>query len=915
MVSTLKAFMYLAMGACALTFFLSFSHTHHLLSSATPASSQHALGAATVDSALMSRLTEFPNSMKDLERRLLGLERGIQDFDLEKKGQSRSATDDSKSESVPRQSVPSLEGPGAPYQARWRTDSKCGKNTAPLPDGKPAECNPEGDMPCCSHLGWCGNSPAHCGCKGCVDYRVAKAATTLAAKVPAAAPLSHSPVPKKDGHEGKTVVVIIPFRDREGHLVLFKKYWRWFAQQGINPTKIRRWEIFVMEQFDSQTFNRGWNFNTGVAIASAQQGAAQEITSSMGIDFDCAVIQDIDYLPEKGVDYSECEVPMQLSAEIDRYNWKTPYLKSAGGIVGMNLKHWRKINGFGNNYFGWGGEDDELHHRLRLNGLLYGDCYPYCNKGDSNIGKPGQSIKRPARGFGRFSGKFMHSANHTKRITDSKAYAKNIEQLQEIEKGGSRWKTDGLNSLAFHIVDHDEDTTDAAKYGITYHHVRVHRGKSSFDVRSVILAVPPGFCEHEGGSARPKGWVLRKLGTGTIPWDVKSLRARAASFAGSDGALCPGAESASFLLIDRRRQLSKIFSESEPRLLLIFLRSLQDPAQDALIVADPRPADKLQAAFVEANAFVDPPTDWSVCTSALKVGGVKYSVHQGGHCGGGGWDAVKGGTWQAFAKQRPGTEAYTFCDNEKHWTQKIVKGTECPKQWANLKWVSGGTFWAREGAEYCIGSRQGSNEELSFSRLLPQKNCGESDFKHDFTFRSVEKEPLRIPGFAICVGRDNSGKVRVSSKNDCNQDNFLEAGRFAARASAAAAETDKIYCVASTPDGDVMREQGKCGGRDKFEFAIPAGLPVAELEHVEPTELVRTEICYGFNKGDKLIAGIGEECKSLRSISVRVHTPSLLDIAASTLKVAAVGSQPAPMFTLVEEEISCFGFLCPNVLL
>lgn len=26
--------------------------------------------------------------------------------------------------------------------------------------------------------------------------------------------------------------------------------------------------------------------------------------------------EDIDYLPEKGVDYSDCDVPMQLSAEI-----------------------------------------------------------------------------------------------------------------------------------------------------------------------------------------------------------------------------------------------------------------------------------------------------------------------------------------------------------------------------------------------------------------------------------------------------------------------------------------------------------------------------------------------------------------------------------------------------------------------
>ena len=69
----------------------------------------------------------------------------------------------------------------------------------------------------------------------------------------------------------------------------------------------------------------------------------------------------------------------------------------------LGLRHWRKINGFGNNYFGWGGEalcetanmkvafailcpcdvaqDDELHHRLRLNGLLYGDCFMALNFG------------------------------------------------------------------------------------------------------------------------------------------------------------------------------------------------------------------------------------------------------------------------------------------------------------------------------------------------------------------------------------------------------------------------------------------------------------------------------------------------------------------------------------------------------
>jgi len=30
-------------------------------------------------------------------------------------------------------------------------------------------CDPDGNQPCCSVSGWCGNSPEHCRCKGCID--------------------------------------------------------------------------------------------------------------------------------------------------------------------------------------------------------------------------------------------------------------------------------------------------------------------------------------------------------------------------------------------------------------------------------------------------------------------------------------------------------------------------------------------------------------------------------------------------------------------------------------------------------------------------------------------------------------------------------------------------------------------------
>ena len=53
---------------------------------------------------------------------------------------------------------------------RWRDDGKyCGAGY-PLSDGFPAECNPHGENPCCSRLGFCGNTTKHCNCKYCTNY-------------------------------------------------------------------------------------------------------------------------------------------------------------------------------------------------------------------------------------------------------------------------------------------------------------------------------------------------------------------------------------------------------------------------------------------------------------------------------------------------------------------------------------------------------------------------------------------------------------------------------------------------------------------------------------------------------------------------------------------------------------------------
>ena len=54
---------------------------------------------------------------------------------------------------------------------RWRNDGRCGSNYL-LPDRSPAECNPGGEKPCCSQDGQCSELPANCFCENCTDHRL-----------------------------------------------------------------------------------------------------------------------------------------------------------------------------------------------------------------------------------------------------------------------------------------------------------------------------------------------------------------------------------------------------------------------------------------------------------------------------------------------------------------------------------------------------------------------------------------------------------------------------------------------------------------------------------------------------------------------------------------------------------------------
>merc|ERR1712194_527492 len=50
-------------------------------------------------------------------------------------------------------------------------DYKCGIRGRPAEGELSMSCDPDGETPCCSRSGWCGNKKEHCECRGCVDFR------------------------------------------------------------------------------------------------------------------------------------------------------------------------------------------------------------------------------------------------------------------------------------------------------------------------------------------------------------------------------------------------------------------------------------------------------------------------------------------------------------------------------------------------------------------------------------------------------------------------------------------------------------------------------------------------------------------------------------------------------------------------
>ena len=141
--------------------------------------------------------------------------------------------------------------------------------------------------------------------------------------------------------------IIIPYRDREEHLKIFL---------DVLPNKINvtNYDIVIVEQGNNKPFNRAKLLNIGFDFK-------KDVS-----DYFC--FHDVDMIPEE-VDYSYVTKPTHGFTGVKHLNYKLSANSNYGGVNFFNKEDFIKINGYSNEFWGWGGEDNDLLFRVKSKGF------------------------------------------------------------------------------------------------------------------------------------------------------------------------------------------------------------------------------------------------------------------------------------------------------------------------------------------------------------------------------------------------------------------------------------------------------------------------------------------------------------------------------------------------------------------
>uniref|UniRef100_A0A8C3JPM6 Beta-1,4-galactosyltransferase n=1 Tax=Calidris pygmaea TaxID=425635 RepID=A0A8C3JPM6_9CHAR len=165
----------------------------------------------------------------------------------------------------------------------------------------------------------------------------------------------------------------------------------------------------------NEEFNRAKLLNIGFAEALKEY------------DYDCFVFSDVDLIPMDDRNTYKCySQPRHLSVSMDKFGFRLPYNQYFGGVSALSKEQFTKINGFPNNYWGWGGEDDDIYNRLVFKGM---------------------GISRPDAVIGK-----CRMIRHSR----DRKNEPNPERFDRIAHTRETMSSDGLNTLSYKVLRTDK---------------------------------------------------------------------------------------------------------------------------------------------------------------------------------------------------------------------------------------------------------------------------------------------------------------------------------------------------------------------------------------------------------------------------------------------------------------------------
>lgn len=245
--------------------------------------------------------------------------------------------------------------------------------------------------------------------------------------------------------------ICIPYRNREEHLrELVPALTKHLNERGIDH------KFYVGHQVDDKLFNRG-----------AMKNIAAEFAFNDGCDY--IAWHDVDMLPHEDCDYSYPEDnPTHIATNLEKYGYGIGYDQYFGGVVLFNKEQVEKTNGYSNDYWDWGQEDDDLFWRCYFEDYTTGNIFKsYANKKVGNFNGKDSMVTIPTN---REISSCLHN-DHTISILFNPQqqpekvpiYLVGDEQKRYVEypllrkEGSYNWGLSFNNSRAVSMLYHDKN--------------------------------------------------------------------------------------------------------------------------------------------------------------------------------------------------------------------------------------------------------------------------------------------------------------------------------------------------------------------------------------------------------------------------------------------------------------------------